>query len=169
MTDRPGDRSSPAGRALGACLAGVARPPADRDAYQPGILLQDGEYRVVLGRTAGHAVVCTAEPDPNDPAKTSYKLYVDTFIGQSIPVRRLSVPALGPGGTKVPFVGIVPPSGRSMVADFSVGKAVNVPVANGTFGMWLPAEAKPVWNGETWVRTDDDRPATLFNGYVPMK
>ena len=170
LTDRPGDRSSPAGKALEVCLAGLAQPPADGDAYQPGALLEDGPYRVVLGRSAGHTVACTAEPDPNNPAKTSYQLYRDTFIGQSIPVRRLSVPGLGPDGAKVPFVGIVPPSGVSMVGDFSLGTAVDIPVVNGTFAIWLPAGAKPVDpHGTVWVKTMDGNGVPLFNGYVPLK
>jgi hypothetical protein len=167
LTDRPGDRSSPAGMALGACLAGVAQPPADRDAYQPGVLLQDGVYQVVLGRTAGHTVACTAEPGP---AGTSYHLYLDTFIGQSIPVRRLAVPGLGPAGAKVPFVGIVPPSTASLKGDFSIGTPVDVPVVNGTFAIWLPPGAKPLApDGTVWVLALDDRGASLFNGYVPLK
>jgi hypothetical protein len=170
LVDRPGERSSPAGKALGACLAGVAQPPADRDAYQPGAMLQDGPYRVVLGRAAGHTVACTAEPDPTNPAITSYQVYRDAFVGQSIPVRRLSVPGLSPDGAKVPFVGIVPPSGASMVADFAIGKPVNVAVVNGTFAVWLPAGAKPLSSdGTVWVRTLDGRGTTLFNGYVPLK
>jgi hypothetical protein len=171
LTDRPGDRSSPAGRALGACLAGLAQPPADGDAYQPGALLEDGPYRVVLGRSAEHTVACTDEPDPNNPAKTSYQLYRDTFIGQSIPVRRLSVPGLGPDGAKVPFVGIVPPSGASMVGDFfGTAVTVDIPVVNGTFAIWLPGGAKPASpDGTVWVKTMDDNGVPLFNGYVPLK
>lgn len=170
VTDRTGDRSTPAGKALGACLAGLAQPPVDGNAYQPGALLEDGPYQVVLGRSTAHTVACTAEPDPNNPATTSYRLYRDTFIGQSIPVRRLSVPGLGPDGAKIPFVGIVPPSGASMIGDFALGKAVDIPVVNGTFAIWLPAGAKPVDpDGTVWVRTLGDHGMALFNGSVPLK
>ncbi|GLY70658.1 hypothetical protein [Amycolatopsis taiwanensis] len=170
IVDRPGDRSSRAGRALGECLAGFAQPPADQDAYQPGVLLEDGPYQVVLGRTAAHTVACTTEPDSSSPSGRSHRLYQDTFIGQSIPVRRLSVPGLGKDGAKVPFVGIVPPSGASMIADFAFGKPVDITVADGTFGIWLPAGAKPVYpNGDSWVKTLDGKGAALFNGSVPMK
>jgi hypothetical protein len=164
IVDRPGDRSSREGQALGACFAGLANPPADADGYQPGVLLEDGRYRVVLGRIAGHAVACVTEPDGSG---LRYRLYQDTFIGQSIPVRRLSVPQTG---SKVPFVGIVPQSAKSMIADFGLGSPVHPAVLNGTFACWLPAGAKPVDpDGSTWVRADDQNGAALFNGYVPMK
>ncbi|WP_027943450.1 hypothetical protein [Amycolatopsis taiwanensis] len=175
VVDRPGDRSTLQGKALGECLAGLAQPPADQDAYQPGVLLEDGPYQVVLGRTAAHTVACTTEPDSSSPSGKVRRLYQDTFIGQSIPVRRLSVPGLGKDGAKVPFVGILPPSGVSMVADFSFGEPVGIPVRNGTFGTWLPAGAKPVSsNGDTWVKALDAKGVDgvapwLFNGYVPMK
>ncbi|MEV0702270.1 hypothetical protein AB0I53_30745 [Saccharopolyspora sp. NPDC050389] len=170
LIDRAGDRTSPAGRALGECLAGLAEPPADRDGYQPGVLVEDGPYRVVLGRTAQHAVACTTEPDPANPAGKIHRLHRDTFVGESIPVRRLAVPGLGKDGEKIAFVGIVPPSGASMIADFSLEQPFDVPVANGTFGMWLPEGAKAVSpDGTTWVHVLDDKQTPLFNGYVPMK
>ncbi|WAL68093.1 hypothetical protein ORV05_10105 [Amycolatopsis cynarae] len=165
VTDRAADRKSPAGQALGTCLAQVAQPPADADSYQPGALLENGAYRVVLGRNAGHTVACTTEPGANG---TTYHLYRDTFIGQSIPARRLSVPELG---GKVPFVGIVPPSAASMKADFGQGKPFPITVTNGTFAAWLPDGAKAIGGrpGESWVLVEDARGAALFNGYVPMK
>ncbi|TDD50730.1 hypothetical protein [Saccharopolyspora elongata] len=170
LIDRAGDRTSPAGRALGECLAGLAEPPADRDGYQPGVLVEDGPYRVVLGRTAQHAVACTTEPDPANPAGKIHRLHTDTFVGQSIPVRRLAVPGLGKDGEKIAFVGIVPPSGASMIADFSLGQPSDVPVANGTFGMWLPEGAKPLSpDGTTWVLALDGERLPLFNGFVPLK
>jgi hypothetical protein len=138
--------------------------------YQTGAVLKDGPYQVVLGWSVAHTIVCTAEPDPNNPAKMSYQVYWDTFIGQSIPVRRLSVPGLGPDGAKVPFVGIVPLSGASMIGDFSLGKPVDIRVVNGTFAIWLPAGAKPVGaDGTVWVKVMDGNGAALFNGYVPLK
>lgn len=165
IVDRPGDRSSREGQALSTCLAGLPEPLADADSYQPGALLEDGTYQVALARSAEHAIACVAEPTPG--STTSYRLYQDTFIGQSIPARRLSVPALG---GKVPFVGIVPPSAQSMRADFSFGEPVTVSVLNGTFACWLPAGAKPVSpDGTTWVLVADGRGAALFNGYVPMR
>ncbi|MEU6265698.1 hypothetical protein [Saccharopolyspora shandongensis] len=170
LTDRAGDRTSPAGRALGECLAGLAEPPADRDGYQPGVLVEDGPYRVVLGRTAQHAVACTTEPDPANPAGKIHRLHTDTFVGESIPVRRLAVPGFGEGGAKIAFVGIVPPSGASMIADFSLDQPFGVPVANGTFGMWLPEGAKAILpDGATWVLVRDGARTPLFNGYVQMK
>jgi hypothetical protein len=169
IVDRPGDRTSREGQALGTCLAGLPEPLADADGYQPGALLEDGAYQVVLGRIAGHTVACVAQPDARKPAGTSYQLYRDTFVGESIPARRLSVPGLGANGAKVPFVGIVAPSAASMIADFSLGTPVQVSVVNGTFACWIPAGAKPVWKDSTWVLVKDDKDAALFNGYVTMK
>jgi hypothetical protein len=57
-----------------------------------------------------------------------------------------------------------------MVGDFSLGTAVDIPVVNGTFAIWLPAGAKPVDpHGTVWVKTMDGNGVPLFNGYVPLK
>ncbi|MFD4248689.1 hypothetical protein ACFWQL_03020 [Amycolatopsis thermoflava] len=161
VVDRPGDRTLPAGRALGECLATLPAPPADADGYQPGGLLEHGPYRVVLGRSAAHMIACVTGP-------TGSSLHLDTFLGTSIPVRRLSVPAQA---GKVPFVGLAPRSATSMVADFGTGEAVAVPVVNGTFAVWLPDGAKPVYpdTGEAWVRVQDARGAALYNGSVVLR
>ncbi|GHE84779.1 hypothetical protein GCM10017786_15740 [Amycolatopsis deserti] len=161
VVDVPGDRSSPAGRALGECLAALPEPLDGADGYQPGGMLDNGPYRVVLARSAEHTVACVTGP-------AGATLHRDTFIGRSIPVRRLSVPAQG---GKVPFVGLVPRSATSMDADFGTGERVAVPVANGTFGAWLPEGAKPVDpdTGDAWVRVTDARGATLYNGSVMLR
>lgn len=168
MVDRPADNSTPAGHVLTACLDNVPQPPADRDAYTAGALLADGQNQVVLARAPGHTIVCVAQPIPGNPSTLSYHLYRDNFIGDSIPVRRFSVPALG---SKVPFIGIVPSSGTSMTADFGPAGLSNVPIVNGTFATWLPAGAQPVdpTKGETWVKVLDSSGTPLFNGYVPLK
>ncbi|TNC22360.1 hypothetical protein [Amycolatopsis alkalitolerans] len=163
VVDRPGDRGSREGHALGACLAALPAPLAGADGYQPGALLEDGGYQVVLGRNAGHAIACVTEP-----GRPHTVLYVDTYIGESIPVRRLSVPQVG---SKVPFVGITPQSATTMKADFGLAEPQYPTVLNGTFAMWLPPGARPVdpARGETSVQVDDARGASLFNGYVPMR
>jgi hypothetical protein len=167
VVDAPAERTSPAGKALKECLDGVAEKLPDADTYQPGALLEDGRYRVVLGKSGLHAVACTAQPDPKDPAKTAYRLYHDTFVGLSIPVRRLSVDALG---SRVPFVGIVPQDTKTMIADLT-GRGPDHPqVVNGTFAMWLPEGARsPSQDGTVWVRADNAAGASLFNGWVPLK
>ncbi|WP_116114690.1 hypothetical protein [Amycolatopsis ruanii] len=161
VVDVPGDRSSPAGRALGECLAALAESPDDADGYQPGAMLENGPYRVVLGRSAEHTIACVSGP-------AGATLQLDTFVGRSIPVRRLSVPAQG---GKVPFVGIAPRSAASMVADFGTGEPVTVPVVNGTFAGWLPQGATPVYpeRGDAWVRVADARGVTLYNGSVTLR
>ena len=169
IVDRPGSTTSPAGKALETCLNAVPDAPADRDAYVPGAMLTDGRYQVVLGQAPGHALACVTEPDPANPATLRHQLYLDTFIGQSIPVRRLSVPGLGPDGTKVPFVGTVPPASVSMIADFGIGGPTDIPVANGTFAVWLPAGAKSIDNGQSWVEPKDANGVSTFNGYIPTK
>ncbi len=161
VSDRSGDRSSPAGQALKACLDGLSEPLPEAGSYQPGVLLENGAFRLVLARNAEHTVACSSAPG------TTPEIHVDTFTGKSIPVRRMAVPELG---GKVPFVGIVPPTGASMIADFGTGSPVDVPVVNGTFATWLPDSAKEADPADgTWVKALDTGQKTLFNGYVGGK
>jgi hypothetical protein len=168
VTDQAGERTSPAGQALKDCLDGLTEPLADAGSYQAGILLESGNFRLVPARNAVHSIACTTGPDPTRPEGKSSQVHVDTFTGKSISVRRMAVPELG---GKVPFVGIVPQSGASMVADFGTGKPENVPVANGTFATWLPDSAKAAdARGEAiWVKPLDTDGKTLFNGWVGGK
>lgn len=164
----PSPSPSPAGKALASCLNHVSQRPADRDAYAPGALLTDGKYQVVLGRSPGHTVACVAEPDPANPAASRYQVYLDTFLGESIPVRRLSVPGLGPNAAKVPFVGIAPYAAAFLVVDFGPGSSVNIPVTHGTFAIWLPAGAQPESDGNVHVDAMGGNRTGLFNGGIPM-
>ncbi|QRP45221.1 hypothetical protein [Amycolatopsis sp. FDAARGOS 1241] len=161
VVDRAADRSSKAGRALGDCLGRVPDAPADQAAYEPGALLEDGENSVALGRAPGHLLACTKEAG-------TYKLVRDAFIGQSIPVRRLSVPAVG---GKVPFVGLVPSSAAKMISNFGKSRPVDVPVVAGTFARWLQPgdEVDDPADGTVWVDVDTGEGVSLFNGYVPLK
>lgn len=167
VTDRPGEPLASAATALAKCLDGLPQPPADRASYQPGATLENGPYQVVLARNGEHGAACTTEPDPANPGGTIHRFVLDTFIGLSLPVRRLSVPELG---GKVPFVGILDPAVTAMTAGFETGGKVNIPLLNGTFAVWLPADAKPTDDkGNTWVRASDAKTRPVFNGYVPMK
>lgn len=42
---------------------------------------------------------------------------------------------------------------------------------NGTFAVWLPDGAKPVYpdTGEAWVRVQDARGAALYNGSAVLR
>jgi len=161
VVDRPGDRSSAEGRALGECLAKVPDPPALADGYQPGAMLTDGPNSLVLARMPGHLIACVREG-------TSYRLVQDTFLGLTIPVRRLSVP---PIGGKVPFVGLTPPSAKTMSAEFFLDgtQTTAVPVVRGTFAYWVPPNAVPQDNGEVSVQTSDARGVGLFSGGIPLR
>ncbi|HEY2060667.1 MAG TPA: hypothetical protein VGH57_20025 [Amycolatopsis sp.] len=164
VTDRSGDRSTPEGRALGECLSRVPNPPDGAAGYQPGAMLTDGANRLVLGQAPGHLIACVQEG-------TSYRLVKDTFIGQSIPVRRLSVPAVG---GKVPFVGLVVPSAAEMTVEFTHGggnsySPTAVPIVNGTFAYWLAPDEVGDGNGNVYIQVDDAKKASLFNGPIPLK
>ncbi|WP_207897585.1 hypothetical protein [Amycolatopsis pittospori] len=160
VIDRAGDRSSPAGAALKECFARASHPPDDADSYQAGTLLENGRFRVVVARNAAHALVCSTDGE-------TAQVHVDTFVGKSIPVRRLIVPDVG---GRVAFVGIVPPSATRMIADFGTGKPVDVPVANGTFAIWPPEGSIPVeTSGTTWVKASTAQGTPLFNGEIGGK
>jgi len=166
---RAADRRSPAGVALDECLAKAPEKLTNANAYSPGVLLQDGRYQVVLGKAGLDAVACTSQPDPAKPENTLYRLYSNTFTGQSVPVRRLSVQPIGIDDPPLAFVGIVPDDTTKLAADVGVGQPVYADVAGGTFGMWLPAGAKPpAGDGMAWVKSENAAGTPSFNGWIPF-
>lgn len=170
LTDRRPEKKSAAGIALAECVAKAVEKLPDADSYAPGVLLQDGPYQVVLGKSGLNAVACASQPDPGLPERKIYRLYSNTFIGQSIPVRRLSVTPLGTDGGHIPFVGTVPDDTTKMAADVGLGNPVYADVAGGTFGMWLPAGAKPpAGDGMAWVKSENAAGIPSFNGWIPFK
>lgn len=169
LADRGADRKSAAGAALGECLAKAPEKLTNADAYAPGVLLQDGRYQVVLGKVGLNAVACTSQPDPSKPENTLYRLYSNTFVGQSVPVKRLSVQPIGTGDPPLAFVGIVPDDTAKLTADVGIGSPVYADVAGGTFGMWLPPGAKPpAGDGMAWVMSENAAGTPSFNGWIPF-
>ncbi len=169
LVDRPGDRTSPAGAALGQCLAKVADRPANADAYAPGVLLQSGPFQVVLGRLDVEVVACTSEPDPVTPGNTIRRLYSGAIDGLVTPVKTLRVDHFSGDGAPVPFVGMVPKATAAVVTDVGVGHRIDVGVAGGTFGMWLPADAKsPAGNGTVWVQAENPGRRPFYSGWIPL-
>jgi len=168
LTDRGADRRSPEGVALGDCLAKAPEKLTNADAYAPGVLLQDGQYQVVLGKLGLDAVACTSEPDSWRPGNTIYRLYSNTFVGQSVPVKRLSVPPLGEDKAHIPFIGIVPDDTTKVTADVGVGKPVYAGVAGGTFGMWLAPDVKSIiGDGDVWIKSENANGTPSFDGWIP--
>ncbi len=157
VMDRQADRSTPAGLALKECFERASRPPDDAASYQAGAVLDNGPYRVVTARNPQHALACSTD------GKTA-EIHVDTFVGNSIPARRLIVPDIG---GRTPFVGIVPPSATRMIADFGLPAPTAVPVVAGTFAAWPPPGSAPIGpRSTTWVKVFTAQDSPLFNGEV---
>ncbi|MEU5264935.1 hypothetical protein [Amycolatopsis sp. NPDC021455] len=177
VVDRPvtADRASPAGRALGECLAAADEVLPDAGAYAPGPLLETDGYRVVLGRRADQVVVCTTEPDYQRPGKTQSRVYPDFVPKPAPPVRLLRVNTLGateaggePGKSRTPYAVAVPVNAAKMTVDFGVGAPVEAPAVDGMALTWIPKELGVVPDVKVHVVVRDARGAVLYDGSLPL-
>ncbi|MDX3191930.1 hypothetical protein PV458_26255 [Streptomyces sp. MN03-5084-2B] len=150
VVDRPvtADRTSPAGRALGDCLAAAdfeAIP--DAAAYAPGPLLETDLYRVATGRHGDRTVVCTTEPDYQRPGKTKSRTSLDEPPPQATPAYTLMVGTLGAveaggerGKSQTPFAVALPATATSATVDFGAGTSVDAAVTVGMLAVWIPKD-----------------------------
>ena len=177
VVDRPviADRTSPAGRALGECLAAAEEVLPDAAAYVPGPLLETGGYRVVLGRRGDRVIVCTTEPDHRRPGKTKSRVYPDFVLRPVPPVRVLGVSTLGgvedggePGKSRTPYAVAVPVNAAKATVDFGVGAAVEAEVSDGMALTWIPKELGVVPDVKVHVVVRDARGTILYDGALPL-
>ncbi|MEU4253872.1 hypothetical protein AB0F15_41415 [Amycolatopsis sp. NPDC026612] len=177
VADRPSaaERTSPAGRALGACLAAAEEVVPEAEAYAPGPLLETGSYQVVLGRRGDRVLVCTTEPDHQRPGKRKAHVYPDFTGPQALPVRTLRVATLGAveaggerGKSRMPFAVDVPPKAAKMTIDFGIGTSAEVDVVNGMAATWIPENIDILPDATVHVVVRDDRGTTLYNGSLPL-
>jgi len=175
VVDRPvtADRTSPAGRALGDCLAAAELDAvADAAAYAPGPLLETDEYRVVLGRYGNRFAVCTTEPDYRRPGKTRTRAFSDGFGPQT---RTLMVDTLGhpqrgapPGKARRPFAAVLPPAAVKATVDFGSGASTEAGVVDGMVAAWAPANAKVLPETSVHVTARDAKGAVVYDGTLPL-
>jgi hypothetical protein len=177
VVDRPvtADRTSPAGRALGECLAAAEEVLPDAAAYAPGPLLETDGYRVVLGRRGDRVVICTTEPDYQRPGKTKSRVYPDFVPRPVAPVRLLRVSTLGateaggePGKSRTPYAVAVPVNAAKTTVDFGVGKPVEAAVVDGMALTWIPKELGVVPDVKVHVVVRDVRGTILYDGSLPL-
>ena len=156
VTDRPdaADRTSPAGRALGDCLADADEVIPDAAAYRPGPLVAEDGYQVVLGRRGDRVIVCTREPDYQRPGKTQARAYPDLGDNRQVPARVLSVGTLGaaesgaaPGKARTPYAVVLPASATAAGFEFGAGSGADV-VTDGMALAWVPQEYRHDTGGE---------------------
>ncbi|WP_410668670.1 hypothetical protein [Amycolatopsis sp. cmx-4-68] len=176
VTDRPdpAERTSPAGRALGECLADAEEVIPDGAAYRPGPLLVEDDYQVVLGRRGDRVVVCTREPDHRRPGKTQARAYPDLVADRQVPARTLRVSTLGateaggePGKSRTPFAATVPLTAASVSVGFGGGVSAEGAAVDGMFIVWVPKERY-----ETGVNVSvvarDVRGTVVYEGELPL-
>ncbi|OXM66832.1 hypothetical protein [Amycolatopsis vastitatis] len=177
VVDRPvtADRTSPAGRALGECLAAAEEVLPDAAAYLPGPLLETDGYRVVLGRRGDRVVICTTEPDYQRPGKTKSRVYPDFVPRPVAPVRLLRVSTLGateaggePGKSRTPYAVAVPVNAAKTTVDFGVGKPVEAAVVDGMALTWIPKELGIVPDVKVHVVVRDAHGTILYDGSLPL-
>jgi hypothetical protein len=169
------DRTSPAGRALGECLAAAEEVLPDAAAYAPGPLLETDGYRVVMGRRGDRVVVCTTEPDYQRLGKTKSRVYPDFVPKPAPPVRLLQVSTLGAveaggerGKSRTPYAVAVPVNAAKTTVDFGVGKPVEAAVVDGMALTWIPKELGVVPDVKVHVVVRDARGAVLYDGSLPL-
>ncbi|MEQ0563933.1 hypothetical protein ABJI51_33045 [Amycolatopsis sp. NEAU-NG30] len=178
VTDRPltADRTSPAGRALGDCLAAAEEEVVpDAAAFAPGPLLQNDRYQVVTGRRDGRVVVCATQPDYGRAGKTRSRAYPEMVGPQTPPVRVVPAETLGmaeAGGDRekwqTPFVLALPLTAAKATIDFGIGTSAEVGVVDGMALTWLPKNIarQPETKVHVVVRDAQDR--TLYDGLLSL-
>lgn len=174
VTDRPApaDRTSAAGRALGDCLGAAEEAIVDAAAYQPGPLLTEQSYQVVLGRLGDRVVACTTEPGPGGPRERAYP---DMYAGPAVPARRLVLSTLGAvengggaGRSRTPFAVLVPRSATQAVIDFGNGNGADTLVTDGMFAIWLPVSRLGP-DSEGHVKAWNAQGVVVYDGTLPLR
>ncbi len=177
VVDRPvtADRTSPAGRALGDCLAAAEMEAIpDPAAYEPGPSLDADGYRVVLGRRGDRFVVCTTEPDYRRPGKTRVRALPSGPPPQAPPAYPLIVDTLGretgapPATDRRPFAAAVPATATTAVVGFGSEGSVEAPVVAGMVVVWDPENVKVAPETTVHVTARDAKGAVVYDGTVPL-
>ena len=177
VTDRPdaADRTSPAGRALGDCLADAEEVVPDAAAYRPGPLVAEDGYQVVMGRRGDRVIVCTREPDYQRPGKTQARVYPDLVENRQVPARVLSVSTLGgaesgaaPGQARTPFPVVLPASATSAGVEFGAGSGADLVVTDGMALAWVPRSVAATPDVKVHVRAWDAKDNLVYDGWLPL-
>jgi hypothetical protein len=176
--DRPvtADRTSPAGRALGECLAlAEMEVIPDAEAYAPGPVLEADGYRVVLGRHDERVVVCAAQPDRQQPGKTKYRAYIDYAGPQTPPARTLIVDTLGgteseaeQGKARRPYVAALPTTAAEATIDFGIGTSVQTGVVDGMVATWVPQNIHLDPQATVHVQARDAQGKVVYDGSLRL-
>ncbi len=177
VTDRPdpADRTSPAGRALGGCLADADEVIPDAAAYRPGPLVEDHDYQVVMGRRGDRVIVCSREPDYQRPGKTQARAYPDLVDNRQVP-RTLSVDTLGaveaggePGKSRTPFPVVLPASATAAGFEFDGGDGADTVVTDGMALVWVPKSAGGTPDAKVHIRAWDAKNTLVYDGSLPLR
>ncbi|VVJ24424.1 Uncharacterised protein [Amycolatopsis camponoti] len=177
VTDRPepADRTSPAGRALGDCLADAEEVVPDAAAYRPGPLLQDDDYQVVMGRRGDRVIVCTREPDYGRPGQTQARVYPDLAENRQTPARVLRVSTLGAreagapaGKARNPVPVALPASATSAAFGFAAGAEADVDVVEGMALAWLPDGIDWAPDAKVHVLARDAQGKVVYDGSLRL-
>ncbi|HEY3471956.1 MAG TPA: hypothetical protein VGL47_42955 [Amycolatopsis sp.] len=178
VADRPvtADRTSPAGRALGDCLA-AARTEVipDAAAYSPGPLLEAGVFRVVMGRFGGQVVVCETQPDYQRPGRTKSRAFPDFTGPKTEAARTLTVDTLGhpesgapPGTARHPYVAALPRTAVEATLDFGIGTSAEVEVVDGMAAAWIPANIALTPEAMVHVQARDAQGKVVYDGSLRL-
>ncbi|WIY03565.1 hypothetical protein QRX60_06840 [Amycolatopsis mongoliensis] len=178
VVDRPvtADRTSPAGRALGECLAAAEMEVVpDAAAYAPGPVLEADGYRVVLGRHDERVVVCATQPDRKRPGKTKSTSYLDFTGPQPPPARTLIVDTLGgteseaeQGKARRPFTAALPTTATKATIDFGIGTSVEADVVDGMVATWVPQNIHLDPLAKVHVRARDAQGKVVYDGSLML-
>ena len=178
VVDRPvtADRTSPAGRALGECLAAAEMEVIpDAAAYAPGPVLEADGYRVVLGRHDERVVVCATQPDRKRPGTTKSNSYFDFTGPQPSPARTLIVDTLGgteseaeQGKARRPYTAALPTTAAEATIDFGIGTSVQVGVVDGMVATWVPRNIHLDPLAKVHVQARDAQGKVVYDGSLML-
>ncbi len=175
--DRPvtAERTSPAGRALGECLATSEEVVPDEAAYVPGPLLETGDFHVVMGRRGDRVVVCETQPDYQRPGTAKSRAFPDFTGPQTSPARTLTVDTLGhpesgapEGVARHPFVAALPLTATKATIDFGIGTSAEADVVDGMVAAWIPQNIGLTPEATAHVQARDAQGKVVYDGSLRL-
>jgi len=166
VVDRPTvpapDRGSAPGGFLGECLQAVPEAVLDPDSYSARAYRFGASGRAVVGRSADHLVMCTADTG------LGYHSAVSAIDSASTAMKVLDVRKGGPDGTYV-VGGEVPDETTAARFTFAPGVTADAVVADGTFVATAPPSVNLGAAASVDVELYGASGNVLFDGLVPLR
>lgn len=160
VVDRPAgpvDRTSEAGKKLGACLAKTNQPMLDPDTYNPGAVISDsGGGELIIARSRTKIGACSIGPRRDMSPLITFDSGFPLSESGNLPL------TFYPGhvGGRPTLGGTVPPGTTRMEIRFGNGTTVHPNVANETFLVPIPEQVEV--DGSSQLKDQDKTTVKLY-------